>query len=322
MSTAAVIAVDGGGSKTDVAIVSLTGQVLGRALGPGCSHHFLGAADAVGVIDDAVRTALAQTVDTEVVAAHLYLTGIDMPEESELIASGLRPLPWAPEQLTVDNDVFALLRAGTDARNACVVVCGTGINGAAIRADGAVSRILALGHISGDWGGGSGLIDSVLWHAARAEDGRGPQTDLHAALLRWTGAQSVHELSMELHNGTYELREVWSRVPELFDIARAGDDVARHLVERQADEIVVLAAALMRELGLEQQPIPLVLGGGVAASRDPLLYARIEQQRRSLISQSTLVIEQAPPVIGSALLALGDAGTHPDVIAQVRAHSW
>jgi N-acetylglucosamine kinase-like BadF-type ATPase len=322
MSVKAVIAVDGGGSKTDAAVVTLTGEVLGRALGPGCSHHFLGVADAVAVINDVVTSSLAQAGDIDIVAAHLYLTGIDMPEESELIATGLRPLPWAPAELLVDNDVFALLRAGTDASDACVVVCGTGINGAAIRSDGATSRILALGHISGDWGGGSGLVEEVLWHAARAEDGRGPATALRDALLRWTGSASVHELTVELHHGTYDMRSTWAQVPEIFDIARAGDAIAQNIVERQADEIVVLAAALVRRLGLADSAIPLVLGGGIAASGDALLYARIEQKRAELLRQSSLIVEQLPPVIGAALLALGETGNDPAIIATVRGHQW
>ncbi len=322
MSTTAVIAVDGGGSKTDVAVVAHDGRVLARALGPGCSHHFLGVADAVAVISDAVESALAHATDVDVTAAHLYLTGIDMPEESALIASALRPFAWTPAELTVDNDVFALLRAGTDASDACVVVCGTGINGAAVRADGATSRILALGHISGDWGGGSGLIDEVLWHAARAEDGRGPETALRDALLRWTGSPSVHDLAVALHNNTYELRAAWAQVPEIFSIANSGDAVARDIVNRQADEIVVLAAALMRRLGLEESAIPLVLGGGIAASGDALLYARIEQRRAELLPQSSIIVEQLPPVIGAALLALGDSGKDAAVIAAVRGHDW
>jgi N-acetylglucosamine kinase-like BadF-type ATPase len=322
MTTKAVIAVDGGGSKTDAAVVSLDGMVLGRALGPGCSHHFLGVTDAVAVINDVVTSALAQAGDVDVIDAHLYLTGIDMPEESELIATELRSLPWVPANPVVDNDVFALLRAGTDAADACVVVCGTGINGAAIRGDGETARILALGHISGDWGGGSGLVEEVLWHAARAEDGRGPESALHAALLRWTGAASVHELSVELHHGTYEMQSTWAQVPEIFDIAQAGDAIAQEIVDRQADEIVVLAAALIRRLHSPDSHIPLVLGGGIAASGDARLHARIDQKREELLPNATVIVEQLPPVIGAALLALGETGNNPQIIATVRGHEW
>jgi N-acetylglucosamine kinase-like BadF-type ATPase len=38
----AILAVDGGNSKTDVALVDAGGGVLGAARGPGTSHHHLG----------------------------------------------------------------------------------------------------------------------------------------------------------------------------------------------------------------------------------------------------------------------------------------
>ncbi len=46
-----VVAVDGGGSKTDVLVATIDGHVVGRKLGPGSSQHSLGAARATKVID-------------------------------------------------------------------------------------------------------------------------------------------------------------------------------------------------------------------------------------------------------------------------------
>ena len=78
----------------------------------------------------------------------------------------------------MDNDTFALLRAGTDSPDAIAVVCGAGINCVGRAADGRIARFPALGMLSGDWGGGQHLAALALWHAARAEDGRGPATAL------------------------------------------------------------------------------------------------------------------------------------------------
>ena len=40
--TAAVLAIDGGNSKTDVCLVSRDGQLLGYARGPGSNHQIVG----------------------------------------------------------------------------------------------------------------------------------------------------------------------------------------------------------------------------------------------------------------------------------------
>ena len=76
----------------------------------------------------------------------------------------------------LDNDLFALLEAGTDSPDAVAVVCGTGVNAVGRAADGRTVRFPALGSISGDWGGGGQLGMQALSHAARAVDGRGPRS--------------------------------------------------------------------------------------------------------------------------------------------------
>lgn len=307
-----VVAVDGGGSKTDVAVLDLaTGEVLGTARGGGCSHHQIGIPAAVAVVDSAVREALATAggSGSDVVHAGCYLTAIDTDEEQEAVRTALAALPWAAASVVVDNDVFALLRAGTGSPDAAVVICGTGINGVAVRADGATARVLALGAVSGDWGGSSGLAEEVLWYAARAEDGRGEPTALRDALLRWTGRASVHDVTLAVHTGELSVSAWWDRVPEIVALAHAGDPVACLLVDRQGEEIGLLAASLLARLDLLADEVPVVVGGGIGATGDPILVAGIERALTTRAPRATLTIVQEPPVVGATHLALDAART-------------
>lgn len=301
-----VVAVDGGGSKTDVAVLGLrSGVVLARERGPGCSHHSIGIPAAVDVIAATVAAALeaAGALPSDVVHAGCYLTAIDLDDEQSAMHDALSVLPWARASLVVENDVFALLRAGTGSADAAVVVCGTGINGAAVRADGTVSRILALGHVSGDWGGASGLAEEVLWHAARAEDGRGEPTALRDALLGWTGRSSVRDVILAVHRDQLAVSSWWGRTAEVFALAHGGDAVARELVLRQGDEIGVLAGSLLERIGLEHTAVPVVLGGGIGASGDPLLLEGVRRSLSVRAPAATLSIVTEPPITGAVELA-------------------
>ncbi len=302
-----VVAVDGGGSKTDAVVVdAASGARLGAHRGPGCSHHAVGLDRAVTVIDDAVRAALgtAGVAPESVAHAGCYLTAVDLPEESEALGARLRPLPWAAGSVVVENDVFALLRAGTDAADAAVVVCGTGLNGAAVRSDGGTARILALGRLSGDWGGASGIAEAVLWHAARAEDGRGEPTALRDALLGWTGYRTVHDLIVAVHHREADASLWWGRMPEVFALAAAGDAVAGSLVRRQGGEIGRLAASLLVRLDLAHAAVPVVLGGGIGACGDPMMMASVHTHLSARSPGATPVVTTVPPVEGAIRLAL------------------
>jgi N-acetylglucosamine kinase-like BadF-type ATPase len=307
-----VVAVDGGGSKTDVAVADVaTGEVIGAYRTSGSSHHQIGVEATAAVVDTAVTAALAEAgaAPDDVVHVGCYLTAIDLDSEQEAVHAALSSRPWAGRSMTVANDVFALLRAGTDAADAAVVVCGTGINGVAVRADGAHARVLALGQISGDWGGASGLAEEVLWHAARAEDGRGEPTALRDALLQWTGHSSIHDVTLAVHTGELAVSSWWGRVREVVEIADSGDTVAVSLVERQGREIGLLAASLLAMLGLQDSAVPVVLGGGIGAAGDALLVAAAENTLAERAPRATLSIVGAAPITGAVQLALESART-------------
>ena len=144
----------------------------------------------------------------------IYLSGLDLEREVADYRAALAGYPWAGS-ITVENDLFALLRAGTSAPDAAAVICGTGLNALAIRADGEVARFLALGPISGDWGGGAGIGELALWFAAREEDGRGEHTSLTAALPHEFDLRTVGELTEALHSGRLAMPELARLSPRI-----------------------------------------------------------------------------------------------------------
>lgn len=315
---ALVLAVDGGGSKTDVVLLDLAGDVLAWERGPGSSPQIDGLDQSVGVIDELVRRALGKHDPRDLAEVGLYLSGLDLAEEIAIFRTAISPLPWA-KGAVVENDLHALLRAGTDAQDAIAVICGTGMNAIGVRADGATVRFPALGPLSGDWGGGAELGDAVVWHAARAEDGRGPDTALVALLLRATGASTVASLIEDVHLGRREDEGFAALAPVLFEAAAAGDEVARDVVRRQADEVVAFVRACVSRLGLRDAEVPVLFGGGVARGRDPFLLESIRAGLEEHARAARLQIVDAPPVLGAALLVLGIAGADHSALERARA---
>jgi N-acetylglucosamine kinase-like BadF-type ATPase len=317
-----VVALDGGGSKTDAVVLSLEGDLLTRRRSSGSSPQLLGLDAAVAIIDELVASVLDQAPPHRLLAVHAYLSGIDFPEEAAAFRAATSHLSWLPgdaEKWVVDNDLFALLRAGTESADAVAVVCGTGINALGVRSDGFVVRFPALGEISGDWGGGAHLGGQALWHAARSADGRGPGTRLADAVPRELGLADMGEVIRALHFGTLPHRTVASLSPLVFTVAREGDQVARGIVDRQAHEIVLLAEAALRRLGLIGEAVPVVLGGGVISGSDTRLIEGIVQGLAEKAPHAAPQVVTAPPLLGAALLALEGVGAGPAALVKARA---
>ena len=311
------VAIDGGNSKTDVVIGAENGEVLAVVRGYGSSPDTLGVDGSLAMLDSLIGPALRATgVEPDLLVA--FLAGVDLPIEVERYAKAVGDAGWARENI-VDNDLFALLRAGTADPDAIAVICGAGINCAGRRADGRTARFPALGSLTGDWGGGHHLAALTLWHGARGEDGRGPATALSRAVAEHFGRARVEDVSAALHLRDIPRSRIEELTPILFDVAEAGDEVARSVVAKQANEIVLLARIAAERLELLDEPHTIVLGGGVLAARRPLLHDPVLAGLASVAPQAKIQIVRDPPVIGAALVALDQWGTvTPQVDATLR----
>ncbi|GHA67702.1 kinase [Streptomyces tendae] len=317
--SASVLAVDAGNSKTDVAVVAGDGEVLGTARGGAFRPPAVGVERAVGALADAVARAFAAAGVTSVDHVSACLANADLPVEEEQLAAALHARAWG-RSVEVRNDTFAVLRAGVDEPLGVAVVCGAGVNCVGMRPDGRTARFPAIGRISGDWGGGWGLAEEALWHAARAEDGRGGPTELARTLPAHFGLDSMYALIEALHLRSVEPGRRHELTPVLFATAADGDPVARSIVDRQADEVVAMAVVALTRLDLLAEPAPVLLGGSVLAARHPRLDGRIRELLAARAPKAVPRVVTARPVLGAVLLGLDHVGAPPAAGERARAH--
>ncbi|MDQ1019445.1 N-acetylglucosamine kinase [Streptomyces afghaniensis] len=317
--TARVLAVDAGNSKTDVAIVTADGEVLSTARGGGFRPPAVGLDTAMTTLTHTVTRALSTAGLPCVDHVSACLANADFPVEEDQLAAALRARGWGTT-VTVRNDTFAILRAGVTEPRGVAVVCGAGINCVGMRPDGRTARFPALGRVSGDWGGGWGLSEEALWHAARAEDGRGRPTALARTLPAHFGLPSMYALIEALHLGAVEQSRRHELTPVLFATAADGDPVARAIVERQADEVVAMAVVALTRLDLLDEPTPVLLGGGVLAAGHAQLNGRIAGVLSDRAPKATPQVVTAAPVLGAALLGLDEVGAGEGAQERLRAH--
>ncbi|UIX34549.1 N-acetylglucosamine kinase [Streptomyces sp. GQFP] len=315
--TAHVLAVDAGNSKTDVAVVAADGEVLATARGGGFRPPTYGLDVAVSGLAAAVDEAFTAAGVTSVDRVSACLANADFPVEEQQFTAALRARAWGAS-VDVRNDTFAILRAGITEPRGVAVVCGAGINCVGMTPDGRTARFPALGRISGDWGGGWGLSEEAMWHAARAEDGRGGPTALLTALPAHFGLTSMYALIEALHLGHVDNARRHELTPVLFATAADGDPVACALVDRLAEEVVAMATVALNRLGLLEEETPVLLGGGVLAAQHARLTDRITELLAARAPKAVAQVVTARPVLGAALLGLDHTNAPAEVHARVR----
>jgi N-acetylglucosamine kinase-like BadF-type ATPase len=219
--------------------------------------------------------------------------------------------------VTVANDTFGVLRAGTERGWGVAIVCGAGLNCVGVAPDGREARFPALGLITGDWGGGEDVGLAGLSAAARGADGRGPRTSLERAVPVHFGLATPQELAEAIHLGRIESERLVELAPLVLDQA-AEDGVAREIVDRLAEEIVALARVALTRLDLLGRPVEVLLGGGLLRSgRGGLIEAVVPELGR-IAPEAEVRTVAAAPIVGAALLVLDELGAGGEAKRRVR----
>ena len=318
-SEPAVLAFDGGSTKTDVVLVARSGAVLGRArVGPS-NHQLVGVEGTVQALSEAFAAVTADAqrsgAPPPLCPTGVYcLAGIDLPVDEEKLAPAIDALGWT-ERVILRNDTFAVSRAGTTAHWGIGVVCGTGMNCAAVGPDGRTVRFPALAELSGDFApGGAWLGLRALGLALRAGDGRGAATTLRERVPAQLGTPDAEAALTGIYTGAIPYARLFELARVLLDAAADGDVPAREAADVLADEITAFVRAAVVRLDLQDEAVEVVLGGGIFDTTDTAFHARVAAGIQAAAPRATLVRLDAPPVLGAALIGL-DADDAPPTSA-------
>ncbi len=315
-----VLAVDGGGVKTDLALLDAGGALRAHVRGGRSQFHYLGVDGCIAVLEGLLTAAAAQagldpTARPLAATAQLLLAGIDVAEEMAALRAALDRLRWS-DHLVVGNDTEALLRAGTDRGWGVAVVCGTGINCLGLAEDGREARFLSFGLISGDWGGGGDIGRAALAAAVRAADGRDPRTALEQAVCDHFGYPDPFALAQAVHLEQIPAARLGELTPLVLAL-HGRDAVADAILARLVDEVVAFIRAACGRLGLSASDPDVVLGGRVLRSVAPELIDTIRARVLEIAPRASVVVSPSEPIVGAALLGLDAVGA--DAAARGRA---
>jgi N-acetylglucosamine kinase-like BadF-type ATPase len=299
-----VLGVDGGNTKTEALIVDTSGNCHGYGRS-GCSDIY-GAPSSEAALEELDR-ALAGALNTagigaeDLDAATFSLAGADWPEDFDYLRDKLAERAFV-RNVSIYNDAFAPLRAGSDNFTGASVVCGTGAAVGA-RAPGGKEW-----HASWwlDVHGARQLGDRALRAVTGAELGIEPATGMTAGLLNEYQAVSVAEMLHTLKDRVAGCRrpEIAARV--LVEQAEAGDAVALGIAVEHGSRLGDFALVAARQVCLPAR-YRLVLAGPVLQN-STIITAALTRRVRDTSPDVEIVMPGLRPAFGAVLLSLDRAG--------------
>jgi N-acetylglucosamine kinase-like BadF-type ATPase len=308
---ALVLGVEAGGSHCHAVVADPSGTILGVGANRDSGNwEDVGIVAAGGALRACVRAAFdaAATDPGDVAAAVFALAGVDFAIDEDRL-SGLPEAMGVDARTWIMNDAFAALRAGTARSYGLVVAAGTGSVVAGQNDRGEQARTLGLGPTFGDSGSASEVSEAGVGAVAMAYLGRGPTTALTEMLPSAAGAAGVEDFL----EGTARRRiDAAAFAPMVANAAQMGDEVALGVFRRAGEALGDAAGYVVRRLGMQGSAFDVVLAGGLWRAGTPALHEALERTVREVAPGAVPVLLEAPPVIGSALLALELIGAVPD----------
>lgn len=294
------LGIDGGQSSTTALICDETGRVLGRGRGGPCNHasgeegrrKFFNAIG--GCLGEACHEASLDPRTIEFQAACLGFSGgaADKKQYSrELIRA---------RELYVTHDAEIALIGATAAAPGIIIIAGTGSMAFGRNGHGRTARAGGWGYVFGDEGGGFDIARQALRAALRMEEGWGPQTALHRALLGTTLSDDANALLHRFYTSEFSRPEIAALSRLVAEQAQNGDAVATDILRGAARALSVYVEGVHRNLFASEPCSDVCYIGGVFQS--PVL---LESFRETI--EEHLAITPSRPKLSPAAGALLEA---------------
>jgi glucosamine kinase len=296
-----VLGFDGGGTKTECILLDSQKQIRAVARsGPSNPFrigHEVATAALVLAAQSAAREAGIEIRQISAVCAGLAGVGSSQSHE-EMLDHLANAFPNAKLRLVTDLELSLVSIAQPEA---IVLVAGTGSSALGRDAQGHTARAGGHGPLLSDQGSAYDVGRLAVAAAVRERDRTGSDSAIGAEILRhlkfsnWTDLRDRARTAAD---------EVFPRVfPVIAQAAESGDAHAQTLLRTAAQEIAILAGALVDRLKLRDSAVYIAKTGGMV-SASKFFDSQLDAELKKIAPRATIGLLPIPPAEAAAHLAL------------------
>lgn len=245
---------DGGGTKTAVVYMGMDGAVLGRAVFGPLNPNGASIEQVAATVREAV--AGMKSINgglSGCVCLQVGYAGASNPSGRKLLEDAIRAEGYFGE-LRLNGDHETMLY-GAVGREGAVLISGTGSVAIGRNGKGETHRCGGWGYLIGDEGSGYAIGRDILAAVAKANDDCGPQTCLTKQVFETQHISGMGELIRFVYDPGADKSRIASLAPLLTLALEQGDEAAKAIAARAAQELVLLASTVISRLALESGSI-------------------------------------------------------------------
>lgn len=253
-----MIAVDGGGTKTEFLMFSEDGAIIEQLKLEGCNPNSVGMEKCVEILRRGIDTFL--NICPAVCGIYIGAAGVLLGNKSTQITNLLKK-KYPHIKIKCSTDIPNVIASANIDEDCIAVICGTG-SSVLIKNGDTLHAVAGWGYLIGKWGSGFDIARDGLHSALAHTDKIGPFTATTELLQNKTG-KSIYELLEDVYN--HDPSYIASFAPIVMEAYRAGDDVAKNILTENAKN---LAETINIAHKVYNSGKKIVLSGGFVSSNE------------------------------------------------------
>jgi N-acetylglucosamine kinase-like BadF-type ATPase len=197
------------------------------------------------------------------------------------------------------------MRSGLNSPYGAVAISGTGTNSAAMNKSGKKAILRSLGYTLGIYGGGLDIAREGLHYAFRADELTYMDTMLRKEIPKLLGKKDMNDVVDLFYPQTKITKQQFGEITALVhQCADQKDQVSINILTKIGICIAEQTAGVMKQVQIDQEKVPVVIGGRVLSSTSPYLVGAFTQTIQSICPKCYIVKPKYKPVVGAYLFAL------------------
>jgi len=295
-----VIGVDGGGTKTVVALADLEGKILKLAKTGPSNLRNVGIKRATENIVLGIKKVLSRK--GKILSIFIGLAAVEEEYKSKkgkIKKEILKRLKNFKSKIIIGSDQMIAFKSGTDEKDGIILISGTGCVCHGWK-NGKETKTSGWGWLddegSGFWTGQKGS-QAVL----KELDGRGSKTLITKLIFKEWKLKNKEDFLKKIYSENF-VRDV-SLISRIVDkTANKGDRIAKNIMIEAGQELAESAITIIKKLNFQKEKFPLVLIGGMFDST--MVLETVKKEIKKFAPKVKFIQPEGEPVIGAVKLAI------------------
>ena len=302
MKEAFYFGIDGGGTRSRIAIAGEDGRLIARAEAGSTNIYSVSKEDVCLNLKAILESALqkAGLTKADLTAGCLGSAGLGREGEKITYRSFFDSIlgPAFPVYLCTDGEI--LLCGGLENPEGYCLIAGTGSIALGRSQDGRLVRAGGHGYMLGDEGSAAWIGRTAIARSFRSIEQRDLPTAMLPAILRTTGLSQIGDLIQYVHHDA-DKAAIAALAPEVTAAARGGDLLALDILRAGAQELTLLVKSVFSQSPWIKN-LELVLAGGVM-EHDEILSGHLREMLKRELPDLRVSLPRAGALEGACMLA-------------------